>query len=96
MSWFALGGRPLPTLQAGASPFEIAIDRIDGRVEHVGHLAGVESEYVAQDEHGELARWQDLKSSDEGQGWILRHRRDRVDADAVPCRFKLEHTHQTP
>jgi hypothetical protein len=28
----------------------------------------VESEYVAQDEHGELARRQDLKSGHEGQG----------------------------
>ena len=40
----------------------------DGRVEHVGHLVRVESEHVAQDEHGQLARWQDLKSGHEGQG----------------------------
>jgi hypothetical protein len=58
----------VPALQAGAGPFEGAVDRFDGRVEHVGHLVGVESEDVAQDEHGELARRQDLKGGDEGQG----------------------------
>ena len=55
-------------LQAGEGPFEGAVDRFDGRVEHVGHLVGVESEDVAQDEHGELARRQDLQGGDEGQG----------------------------
>src|SRR6266545_2020430 len=64
----ALVGRRLSALQAGAGPFEGAVDRLDGRVEHVGHLVGVESEDVAQDEHGELARRQDLKRGHEGQG----------------------------
>ena len=54
-------------LQAGARPLEGAVDRFDGRVEHVGHLAGVEPEDVAQDEHGELARRQDLQRGHEGQ-----------------------------
>ena len=52
---FALGGRRPAALQAGARPLERAGDRLDGRVEHVGHLAGVEAEHVAQDQHGELA-----------------------------------------
>ena len=55
-------------LQAGAGPFEGAGDRFDGRVQHVGHLARVESEDVAQDEDGELAGRQDLKGGHEGQG----------------------------
>ena len=33
-----------------------------------GHLVRVESEDVAQDEHGDLAGRQDLKGGDEGQG----------------------------
>ena len=61
-------GRRLPALQAGAGPFERAVDRFDGRVQHAGHLAGVESEDVAQDEDGELAGRQDLEGGDEGQG----------------------------
>src|SRR5262249_60878979 len=55
-------------LQAGARAFEGAVDRFDGRVQHAGHLVRVESEDVAQDEHGDLARWQDLKSGHEAQG----------------------------
>jgi hypothetical protein len=43
-------------LQAGARSFEGALDRFDGRVQHPGHLARVESEDVAQDEDGELTR----------------------------------------
>jgi hypothetical protein len=46
---------------------ERAVDRCDGRVEHVGHLAGLESEDVAQDERGELAGRQGLKRAHEGQ-----------------------------
>jgi hypothetical protein len=38
------------------------------RVQHIGHLVGVESEDVAQDKDGELARWQELKAGHEGQG----------------------------
>ena len=34
----------------------------------LGHLAGVEPEDVAQDEHGELARRQDLQGGHEGEG----------------------------
>ena len=60
-------GRRQAALQAGAGPFEGAVDRFDGRVEHVGHLAGVVPEHVAQDQHGELARGQDLQRGDEGQ-----------------------------
>jgi hypothetical protein len=55
-------------LQAGAPSFEGAVDRFDGRVQHAGHLVRVESEDVAQDEDGELARRQDLKGGHEGQG----------------------------
>jgi hypothetical protein len=40
----------------------------DSTVEHVGYLVGVESEDVAQDEGGELARRQDLQGGHEGQG----------------------------
>ena len=54
--------------QAGARPFEGAVDRFDGRVEHVGHFVGVVSEHLAQDEHGALASRQDLQRGHEGQG----------------------------
>jgi hypothetical protein len=58
------GGRSRPggwrpsALQAGARPFERAVDRFEGRVLHVGHLVRVESENVVQDEDraGEAAR----------------------------------------
>ena len=65
---FALAGRRPPTLQAGTCPFEGAGERFDGRVQHVCHLVGMESEDVAQDEDGELAGRQDLQCRDEGQG----------------------------
>ncbi len=52
-------------LQTGPRPFERAGHRLDSRFEHVGHLAGVETEDVAQDEHGELARRQHLQSGHE-------------------------------
>jgi hypothetical protein len=39
----------------GAGPFEGAVDRFHRRFEHVPHLFGVISEYLAQDEHGTLA-----------------------------------------
>jgi hypothetical protein len=48
-------------------PAEGAVDRFDGRVEHLGHLVGVVSEYLAQDEHGALASGQDLQCGQEGQ-----------------------------
>ena len=62
------GGRLLPALEAGAGSFEGAVDRFDGHLQHAGHLAGVESEDVAQDEDGDLARRQDLQGGHEGQG----------------------------
>ena len=62
------GSRRPSALQAGARPFEGAADRFDGRVQHAGHLARVESQDVAQDEDGELARRQDLQCGHEGQG----------------------------
>src|SRR5215510_5930881 len=43
-----IGGRR--RLQAGAGPFQDAVDRFDGRVEHVGDFVGVVSEYLAQDQ----------------------------------------------
>jgi hypothetical protein len=46
--------------QAGASMFEGAVDRVDGRVEHVGYLTGAVSEYLTQDEHSTLASGQEL------------------------------------
>jgi hypothetical protein len=60
----AAGGRRRCRL---ARPFEGAVDRFDGRVQHVGHLVRVESEDVAQDEDSELARRQDLQGGHEGQ-----------------------------
>src|SRR6476619_2523331 len=74
-------------LQAGASPFEEAVDRIDRRGEHLGYLARVDPEDVAQDEHGQLARRQDLKSSYEGQ-------RDRLGL-FVPSLRPQRHVHHT-
>jgi len=61
------GGRLLPALQASAGSLEGAVDRLDAHPQHAGHLAGVESEDVAQDEHGELARRQQLQGGHEGQ-----------------------------
>ena len=49
-------GRVLLALQGSAGSFEGAVDRFDGHLQHVGHFAGVESEDVAQDQDGELAR----------------------------------------
>ena len=54
-------------LQAGARPLERAVDRLDGRAQHVGHLARAEPEDVAQDQDGELAGGQDLQGGHEGQ-----------------------------
>jgi hypothetical protein len=41
---------------------------LDGRVQHVGGLVRRESEHVAQNEDGELARRQNLKGGHEGEG----------------------------
>ena len=65
---FAVAGRRPAAPQAGARPFERAVDRVDGRVQHVRHLARVEPEDVAEDEDGELARRQELEGGHEGQG----------------------------
>ena len=65
---FPVGARRSSVLEAGARPFEGAVDRFDGRVQHVGHLVRVESEDIAQDEDGDLARRQNLKGGHEGQG----------------------------
>jgi NAD(P)-dependent dehydrogenase (short-subunit alcohol dehydrogenase family) len=62
-----LAHRLRAALQAGAGPFERAVDRFDRRVEHVGHLVGVIPEDFAQDEHGALASGQDLKGRHEGE-----------------------------
>jgi hypothetical protein len=64
---FAVGGWRPSALQTGARPFEGAVDRFDGRVQQVGHLVRMESEDVAQDEDGELARGQDLKGGHKSQ-----------------------------
>ena len=54
--------------ESGTCPLERARDRLDGRVEHPGHLARAEPEDVAQDEDGDLARRQDLQGRHERQG----------------------------
>jgi len=64
---FAIGGRRLLVLQAGAGPFEGAGDRFDGRVQHVGHLARVKTQDVAQDEDRDLAGRQHLQRGHERQ-----------------------------
>jgi hypothetical protein len=43
------------------------VDRLDGRVEHAGHLGGAEPEDVAQDEHGDLPGRQELQGGHESQ-----------------------------
>ena len=58
-------GRRLAALQTGARPLERAVHRFDGRVEHVGDLARAESEHVAQDQDGDLARRQELQGRHE-------------------------------
>src|SRR5207344_2854362 len=64
----AAGGGWWPAaLQASAGSFEGAVDRLDGHLQHAGYLAGVESEDVAQDEDGHLARRQHLQGGHEGQ-----------------------------
>src|ERR1035438_9429130 len=69
----ARSGRPLAVagcrpslLQVGTGPLEGAVHRIDRRFQHVGHLARLEAENVAEDENGELAMRQDLQSGYEG------------------------------
>ena len=55
-------------MQAGARPFEGAVDRVEGRVQHVSYLVRVESEDFAHDQDSELARREELKGGHEGQG----------------------------
>src|SRR5258705_11053190 len=64
---FAVAGRLPSALKGGPRPFEGAVDRVDRGVQHVRDLVRVESEDVAQDEDGELARRQQLKGGHEGQ-----------------------------
>ena len=54
-------------LEAGAGSLEGAGDRSGGHLQHLGHLAGPESEDVAQDQDCDLARRQQLQGSHEGQ-----------------------------
>jgi hypothetical protein len=49
----AAGTERRPALEAGAGSFEGAVGRFDGHLQHAGHLFGVESEDVAQDEDGD-------------------------------------------
>ena len=53
--------------EPGARPFECAVDRLHGDVEHRGRLARAESEHVAQDQHRDLAGRQGLQRGHEGQ-----------------------------
>ena len=62
-----VAGGGLPALQAGAGSFQGAVDRLDGHLQHAGHLAGVEAKDVAKDEDGELARRKQLQGGHEGQ-----------------------------
>ncbi len=66
---FAVGGRRPSALEAGAGPFEGAVDRFHARLQHVGHLVRVESEDVAQDEHGDLPRRATWDSSKGTRNW---------------------------
>ncbi len=63
----ARGWQPPPLLQTDAGALECAVDRVDGRVQHSGHLTRAEAEDVAQDQHRELAGRQQLKGGHEGQ-----------------------------
>jgi hypothetical protein len=54
--------------RAGARSLGRALDRVHGRVQHVGDLGRGEPEDVAQEEDGELAGRQDLERGHEGRG----------------------------
>ena len=77
-------------MEADSRAFEGTVDRFDRRIQHVGHLARVKSQDVAQDENGELARWQDLKCCQERQrdgfGLLVAGLRAKRDVDRA-----LEH-----
>jgi hypothetical protein len=57
----------MAALQRSAGPLEGAGHRLFGRVEDLRHLPGVESQHVAQDQHGPLAGRQQLQRGHEGQ-----------------------------
>src|SRR5580693_9135727 len=67
------GGRPVqppvgPLLaQRRAGTLERAGDRGDARTEYPGDLGGGQTDHVAEDQHGPLARRQELNSRQEGQ-----------------------------
>ena len=63
----AAGGWLRPALEAGAGSFKGAAGRFEGHLQQAGHLAGAESEDVAQDQDGDLARRQQLQGGHEGQ-----------------------------
>ena len=52
------GWRSAPSAQGRAGPgaLQRAVDRVDRRLQHLGHLAGAEAEDVTQEQHGDLAR----------------------------------------
>src|SRR6266851_6379040 len=56
-----------------AGALEGAVDRRDAHLEQLGDLGGGPADYVAQDEHSPLARWQELNGRQEGK-------RDRLPA----------------
>jgi Na+/melibiose symporter-like transporter len=57
----------MAALQRSAGPLEGAGHRLFGRVKDLRHLPGVESQHVAQDQHGPLAGRQQLQRGHEGQ-----------------------------
>ncbi len=57
---FSPGDGQLTPSQGGAASLEGAVDRLDRRVHHLGHLAGAVAEDVAQDDDGELPGRQHL------------------------------------
>ena len=60
---FVLGS----VLERGAGALERARHRVQRRLEHLGHLGRPEPEHVPQDQHGPLARRQELERRNEGQ-----------------------------
>jgi hypothetical protein len=58
--------RPL-IAQCRAGALERAVDRRDAHVEQAGDLGGGPADHVAQDQHGALARRQELDRGQEGQ-----------------------------
>ena len=57
-----------PAPQGGPRTLEGTRDRVDGGVEHGGHLGGGIAEHVTQHEHGHLTRRQELEGGHEREG----------------------------